>query len=254
MSTLNVNNIESSQGGVVNIPAGYSISVGGITVNKNTLPPSPSSGNANKALYAASTTTLDFSTSGPKSIQTFFSSGTWTRPAGISKVLVQLVGGGGAASSYGESGAAGGFAEKLIDVSSTSSVTVTVGTGSQSYTSYSGAAGQGGTSSFGSFCSATGGRGANSSHQHCGGLPGVGSGGDLNIYGGGGSGHSYYGRFGGGDSFFGGGGAAGHPQGGYYAYNNRELVAAGGGGSAGYHYYSHGATGKNGVVVVFEYA
>lgn len=254
MSTLSVNSIESSVGGVINIPSGYSLSVDGIAVNANSLPPTPNPTNSNKALHVSDSGILDFSTSGPKSIQTFNSSGTWNKPSGISKVLVQLVGGGGAASSYGESGGAGGFAEKLIDVTSISSVTVTVGLGSTAYTSYSGAAGQGGTSSFGSYLSATGGRGANTSFQHCGGLPGVGSGGDLNIYGGGGSGHSYYGRFGGGDSFFGGGGAAGHPQGGYYAYNNRELVAAGGGGSAGYHYYSHGATGKNGIIIVYEYA
>ena len=254
MSTLSVNNIEAAQGGVVNIPAGYSISVDGILINGNTLPPTPTGSNQGKALYVNSSGSLDFSTSGPRSIQTFTSSGTWTRPAGISKVLVQIVGGGGAASSYGESGAAGGFSEKLIDVTGTSSVTVTVGQGSSAYTSYSGRAGGGGTSSFGSFMSATGGGGGNSAHQHCGGLPGLGSGGDLNIYGGGGAGHSYYGRFGGGDSFFGGGGAAGHPQGGYYAYNNRDLVAAGGGGSGGYHYYSHGATGKDGVVIVYEYS
>jgi hypothetical protein len=117
------------------VPAGYSLSVDGLLVNGNTLPPNPSGSNQGQALYVNSSGNLDFSTSGPRSIQTFYTGGTWTRPAGISKVLVQLVGGGGAASSYGESGAAGGFAEKLIDVTNTASATVTVGSGSSSYTS-----------------------------------------------------------------------------------------------------------------------
>ena len=64
MSTLSVNNIEAAQGGVVNIPAGYSISVDGILINGNTLPPTPTGSNQGQALYVNSSGSLDFSTSG----------------------------------------------------------------------------------------------------------------------------------------------------------------------------------------------
>ena len=48
--------------------------------------------------------------------------------------------------------------------------------------------------SFGNYLSASGGLGANQTYQHCGGLGGLGSGGNLNIYGGGGTGsHELYG-------------------------------------------------------------
>ena len=64
---------------------------------------------------------------------------------------------------------------------------------------------------FGNYMSASGGNGANRNYQHCGGLPGVGSGGQLNIYGGGGSGHEYHwSGMPGGGSFWGGAGASGH--------------------------------------------
>ena len=44
--------------------------------------------------------------SGLTSIQTFTSSGTWTKPSGITKILVKIVGGGGSGSGVGETGAA----------------------------------------------------------------------------------------------------------------------------------------------------
>ena len=158
-------------------------------------------------------------------------------------------------SSLSWSGGAGGYSEKLIDVSSVSSVQVTVGTGSTSWTYYSGAAGGGNTSSFGSYMSATGGRGANTTNQHCGGLPGVGSGGDINLYGGGGTGHMSWACAKGGSSFFGGAGVSGHPQGGNFINNSHAQAAYGCGGTGGYTSYSNvvGAQGRNGVVIVYEY-
>jgi hypothetical protein len=92
-------------------------------------------------------------------------------------------------------------------------------------------------------------------HQHCGGLPGVGSGGDINIYGGGGTGHMSWACAKGGSSFFGGAGVSGHPQGGNFINNNSELASYGCGGTGGYTSYSNvvGARGKNGVVIVYEY-
>lgn len=71
--------------------------------------------------------------SGLSSMQVFTSSGTWTRPAGITKVMVEVQGaggGGGSADNYNsQGGGAGGYAKKLLDVSSISSATITIGSG-----------------------------------------------------------------------------------------------------------------------------
>ena len=183
---------------------------------------------------------------GLKSIQVFTSSGTWTKPTGINLVRVRLVGGGGGGESGntggGESGAAGGYSEKLIDVSAVSSVTVTVGSGGAGgSTASSTPAGNGGTSSFGSFCSASGGR------QGTG--VGSGSGGDLNVRGGGGGvvdNAEYNVGPVGGASYFGGG--VGH--------NFSSTGSQGAYGSGGAHNDSggDGADGISGVVIVEEYA
>ena len=70
--------------------------------------------------------------SGFNSVQVFTASGTWTRPAGITKVVIEVQGAGGgggvAPTSYPEytlGGSGGGYAKKFIDVSSvTASVAV----------------------------------------------------------------------------------------------------------------------------------
>jgi len=253
MSVLRVNEIRSQSGNTITIPSGNSLYLNTTPLNAASLPPAVGSGDVGKFLKTNDGSSLSWESIGPSAIRTYTSSGTWTKPAGVTKILVKLVGGGGAGSGVGESGAAGGFAEKLIDVSSISSVSITVGTGSTGPTYYSGRAGDGTTTSFGNYLSATGGRGGNSSHQHCGGLPGVGSGGDINYFGGGGNGHSYYGCGNGGSSFFGGSGAAGHPQGGAYAHNHSSHAAFGAGGGPGYHGETIGANGKDGVVVVYEF-
>jgi len=72
--------------------------------------------------------------SGLASVQTFTSSGTWTRPTGITKVMVEVQGaggGGGGVKNGGTSqgGGGGGYARKFIDVSSISTATITVGSG-----------------------------------------------------------------------------------------------------------------------------
>lgn len=115
-----------------------------------------------------------------KNIQVFTSSGTFTKPSGVDKVRVQVVGGGGdggscnAAGGSGEGGGGGGgggYAMEYVDISATSTITVTVGAGSTG----SG----GGTSSFSSFLSATG--GADGAGTGAAGAGGVGSGGDINV-------------------------------------------------------------------------
>ena len=98
--------------------------------------------------------------------QEFYESGTWTRPSGCTKIKVTVVGGGGAGGSTnivgetvynGGGGGGGGTVIEYIDVSATSSVSVTVGTGGTGNTSGSGNAG--GNTSFGTFCTANGGSG-----------------------------------------------------------------------------------------------
>jgi hypothetical protein len=70
---------------------------------------------------------------GLKSVQTFTSSGTWNKPAGVTKVIVEVQGaggGGGSGDNYGgQIGGGGGYAKKMIDVSSIASSTITVGSG-----------------------------------------------------------------------------------------------------------------------------
>ncbi len=73
---------------------------------------------------------------GLKSVQVFTVSGTWTRPAGIRKVIIEVVGGGGGgggksavANNGAGGGGGGGYAIKFLDVSGIATSTITVGTG-----------------------------------------------------------------------------------------------------------------------------
>ena len=131
---------------------------------------------------------------GLQSMNTYETAGThtWNKPSGVRKVKVYVTGGGGGGMSGpnndnpGSSGGGGGTAIKIIDVTSISSVTVTVGDGGNGNTTSSGVryGNNGGTSSFGSHCSATGGSaGYAGNDDRYGGRGGVGSGGDLNLRG-----------------------------------------------------------------------
>lgn len=186
------------------------------------------------------------------SVSTYRSSGTWYKPSGCTRVFVQVVGGGGGGASYNESGGAGGYAERVIDVTGIYSVSVTVGGGGAAVGYYA-AANDGGTSSFGSYVSASGGYGANRHASHTGGHGGVGSGGDLNILGGTGTGH---GNTGGREavgvgaaSFFGAGRKASHST------NTAGLgySAPGAGGPGGAMQAWVGTSGESGMVVVYSY-
>ena len=197
----------------------------------------------------AANNALEFSDSGIRRMVVFTGSGTYTKTAGARYALVQVQGPGGGASGHGESGAAGGYAERLVDISGISTVSVTInGGGGGTY--YSGA---GGSCSFGPYVSASGGHGANRHNQHNGGLPGVGSGGDLNIYGGAGGGHEQRSSGMGGSSFFGGAAPAGHPQGGNFAHNHQGHAANGTGGTSGYFSGHRGSDGRPGMIVITEY-
>ena len=128
MSEINVNSIDKESGSTLTLGgAGTTVAV------------------------HASATTSGFD-SGLASVQTFTSSGTWTKPSGITKVIVEVQGAGGSGAKrnggYVGAGAAGGYSKKLIDVSSISSATVTIGTGGAAVTATS-TAGNSGGSAFG---------------------------------------------------------------------------------------------------------
>ena len=204
---------------------------------------------------------------GLKSVQVFTSSGTYTKPTGISTVKVIVTGGGGSGGGHGTTddmgagGGAGGTAIEVIDVSGVSTVTVTVGAGGAGV-SGSNNGNAGGTSSFGSYCSATGGNGGRHGNigDISGGAGGAGSGGNINILGGSGTNgwdnfnvaNTYASGFGAGGSSYWGGGGRGS------AYNN--IAAASGyayGSGGGSPHSRQGGTsgaGADGVVYIEEYA
>lgn len=249
MSTIFVNSIKASTGNTVTIPNGHALQIGSQVLDQNAILPS-GSGQEGKLIYSDGTGFI-YSDYGASNIVTFTANGTYTPSPGTRLVYVRLCGGGGGGTSYSETGGAGGYAEGYVSMNGVSSVQITVGDGGNG-TTYSGAAAQGGTTSFGSYMSATGGNGANSNHRHCGGTGGLGSGGMLAIYSGGGNGHGRYNGKGG-TTYFGGGGPGGHPNGGRYSNNNQDNAAPGGGGASGWARSHGGAKGKGGIIVIMEY-
>lgn len=181
---------------------------------------------------------------GFSNLQVFTSSGTFTIPAGITKVKATVVGGGGGGGggNYGGGGGGGGTAIKIISgLTPGGTVSVTVGAAGAGVYDANGTSG--GTSSFGAYCSASGG-GAGLRYSN-GGAGGIGSSGDLNIKGSGGGyivANEPAGT--GGASFMGGGG-------GYTGVASTGVGGAYGGGGAG----PASLIGSNGAagVVIVEY-
>jgi|GEM_PF-4246143 len=209
-------------------------------------------GAANTVLMTNSSNNgLEYRAVGFSGMQVFTGSSTWNRPSGVRFIRVKLVAGGGGGGGHGESGGAGGYSERVIDVTGTSSVSVTIGGGGGG-TYYSNAGGDGTTTSFGPFMSAGGGHGANRQGQHCGGVSGTGSGGNLNLHqGSGGDHHHSFGM--GGATHFGGAAPSGHPNGGNFTHNHQGHAAPGTGGSGGYFGGHRGSDGRPGIIVVEEY-
>ena len=188
---------------------------------------------------------------GLKSVQTFTSSGTWTKPSGITKVIVEVQGAGSsgrATSSEYCRGAGGGYAKKLIDVSSISSATITVGSGGAAVSANGGNGNAGGSSIWSDGTNTvTGGGGSAHGTVGVAAAGGVASGGDLNINGqasshwsGGPDGNSVLGFT--------------DPFSGTKTGSDQEPIAGyGGGGGHGYSSYPS-RVGGDGIVIVTEYA
>ncbi len=180
---------------------------------------------------------------------------TWTRPAGLKYIVVEVQGAGGGAQGSNEStndvggygGGAGGYTRKLIAFASLGATeTVTVGAGGAGGAGGSGSGTSGGSSSFGSHCSATGGVAGGLGSEG-----GVGSGGDFNLEGGSGFPVESVNNGGaasllGGTSFMGGPKPVGSPT------SDAGNYGAGGSGSERNADYA-GGKGGNGVIIVTEY-
>jgi len=202
------------------------------------------------------------------STQVFTSSGTWTRPSGIRTVLVKVVGGGGGGGGVSDTsgvfasggGGSGGYAYELIDVSSTSSATVTIGAGGAGGAAGNNAGATGATSSFAALVTATGGVGGGTGGTTAGvpglgGAGGTGAGGDYN--GTGFPGHTAEisashprGGTGGGE----GGGVAANS---YTSAGVAAVANTGGGGSGGQDQGTTeraGGAGGSGHLIVWEYS
>jgi hypothetical protein len=188
---------------------------------------------------------------------------TWSKPTGLKYIEVEVQAGGAgggnsttnsssSSSRVGSGGGGGGYSKKFIILASALGDTETVQVGGGG-----GSQGAGGASNFGAHLSATGGSpGATAGNP--GGDAGVGSGGDINLYGGCGQGivvestssSSRYCAGFGGSSFF-------SPQtrgvdtygGGYPGVNG---VNYGGGGAGGAD-YNGGAAGVFGIIIIKEY-
>jgi hypothetical protein len=192
-------------------------------------------------------------------ISTSGGSYTWTKPEGCKYVLVYVTGGGGGArcndSTYrGAGGGGGGTAIKFIDVSSVSTVAVTVGAGG-GYARGSGRGSTGGTSSFGAYCSATGGGGGQTDSPYEGGPGGTATGGDFNIPGGAGEmTHDSNREGGGGSSFWHKSGSNHHTNEGGAPWNTHGHLGSGGGqGHYSQNHFNY-CNGGPGVVLVYNYS
>lgn len=235
---------------------GTAVVINGTTLSNVTSDPNSTATNAVMTNYAAQQNILNAGEK-LKNVYTYTGNGTYTKSGSdVRRLHVIVCGGGGGGRAYAESGGAGGYAEKVLDATSITTVSVTVGGGGAGGV-YFGFSPGGGTTSFGGFVSASGGGGANAHIQHNGGLGGLGSSGELNVWGGGGGGHNNQDQYNGngapghgGVSFFGGGQPSGHG-----GQQPSDVSAFGSGGVATNpaHNSQGGRNGKGGICIVYEY-
>ncbi len=196
---------------------------------------------------------------GLASVQTFTSSGTWTKPSGITKVIVEVQGAGGGGGyinhggNNGGAGGGGGYSKKLIDVSSISTATITVGSAGSLGNSGARTGVAGGNSVWSDGTNTvtggggSGGSGSGSNARHRGGDGGTASGGDLNISGQAAAWSGIY-RDKAGDSVLGKGRRIDSPQ----VTDFVPSTGYGGGGLGGDAGVTQGGS-ANGIVIVTEY-
>lgn len=212
-------------------------------------------------------------TTGIVGVSTFTASGTWTKATResalgvtIKRVIVEVQGAGGGGARHNSnaalvnSGGAGGYAKKLLDVSSVASSTITIGTGGTGAATQ-GVGSAGGASSWADGVNTNivgngGGGGTNASYPAIGtsGAGGTATGGDFNLQGMNGScwagSSSGTGAPIGGNSFYGFGGWANHS---YPAASDINGIGYGSGGS-GLYLTAGAGDGADGIVIVTEIA
>lgn len=194
-----------------------------------------------------------------RSAQVFTANGTYTKPAGLVRAKITVVGGGGGGgggwgdNGVGAGGGAGGTSIETIEASAMGATeTVTVGAAGTAGAA-GGTGGNGATSSFGTspFLSATGGMGGTTANAPpFAGPGGVGSGGTLNLRGGAGETGGNTGAYSlgrGGQSYFGGTPAVAT------AVTNGPSGTNGSGGSGGSNGTQQGGAGGVGLVYIEEY-
>lgn len=183
------------------IPASIIDAKGDLIVGTAADTPARKSVEANRTILEADSTQGDgmawaARALGLKSTQVFTASGTWTRPTGIRKVVVEVVGGGAGGqttpatgagqASGGGGGGGGGYARKLIDVSTIATATITVGAGGASAAAGGASSWADGTNTVtgnGGAVGGPGGAAAPPSRQGGGGAGGTATGGDVNVTG-----------------------------------------------------------------------
>lgn len=211
--------------------------------------------------YSIHAGSADSVSNGVSSMQVFQSSGTFTVPQGVNRIVVEAWGGGGAGGGNyglysGGGGGGGGFGKGVFSVAPGATFPVTVGSGGDNGS-------PGGSSSFGALLSASGGRPGGSATANGPGSGGAGgtstapfsSDGATGCSGAQGvhasTGYSEPAGGAGGSAGRGGGGGGGGR--GDYGTNNpgQNGAVPGGGGGAGGGFGSGGGRGANGTVVVY---
>jgi hypothetical protein len=193
-------------------------------------------------------------------VKVYTSGGTWTKATResalgvtITKVIVEVQGGGGGGaqaytgySNYVVAGSGGGYAKKLLDVSSVTASTIIVGVAGAAQAGGSGPGGDGGDSSWADTVNTdvVGIKGVNN-YSPSGTSPGgLATGGDINIQGGTGS-KGQEGQ--GGSSQLGHGGTSG------WTGTSTPTPGIGYGGGGGSAYVLASSAGSQGIVIVWEY-